>query len=79
MDRTGDTAESRSDKEPGRHTQHHKPLGLLDTVGIILRVSKGSDVDLVGFGNFGLSSVSDENGLSSPLDDDLKRKKEFGK
>ena len=52
-------------------TQHNTPLRLLDTVVVGLRVTEGSDVDLVGLGDLVLGTVSDEDGLSSPLDDDL--------
>lgn len=54
-------------------TQHYKPFGLLHTVGIVLGVAKGGNVDLVSLGNFALGSVSDEDGLATPLDDDLEK------
>jgi hypothetical protein len=56
----------------GVHTQHDKPLGVLDTLIVGLGVSQASNVDLVGSVNFVLGSVSDEDGLATPLDDDLK-------
>lgn len=52
-------------------TQHDKPLGLLDTVVISLGISQTGDIDLVGGVDLVLGSVSDENGLATPLDDDL--------
>lgn len=52
-------------------TQHDKPLGVLGTIAILLGVSEGRDVDLVGLVDLILGSVSDEDRLSSPLDDDL--------
>jgi hypothetical protein len=55
----------------GADTQHDQPLGALDTVLIGLRVSEGGDVDFVGLVDLVLGSVADEDGLASPLDDDL--------
>lgn len=52
-------------------TQHDKPLGLLDTVVVSLGISQTGDIDLVGRVDLVLGSVSDENGLATPLDDDL--------
>ena len=61
-------------------TQHDQPLGLLDTNIIGLGVTESSDVDLVGLVDLALGSVSDEDGLATPLDDDLvpvRRRKEM--
>lgn len=55
----------------GAHTDHDKPLGLLDTLVVSLGVSQSRDVDLVSLLNLVDGSVSDENGLSSPLDDNV--------
>jgi hypothetical protein len=55
----------------GRHTQHDEPLRLLDAVLVGLGVAEGGDVDLVGLVNLLLGTVADEDGLASPLDDDL--------
>lgn len=55
----------------GADTQHDQPLGALDTVLIGLGVSKGRDVDFVGLVDLVLGSVTDEDGLASPFDDDL--------
>lgn len=52
-------------------TQHDKPLRLLDTVVVALGVAEAGNLDLVGLGNLVLGSVSDEDGLTTPLDDDL--------
>lgn len=52
-------------------TQHDEPLGLLDTLLVGLGVAQGGDVDLVGLIDLGLGAVADEDGLASPLDDDL--------
>lgn len=53
------------------HTQHDKPLGLLDTVVIGLGITEGGNVNLVGLGNLVGGTVTDEDGLTTPLDDDL--------
>lgn len=52
-------------------TQHHQPLGLLHTVGVILGISERSDVDLAGLVNLRLGSVANKDGLATPLDNDL--------
>ncbi|KAK8080522.1 hypothetical protein PG997_008340 [Apiospora hydei] len=46
-------------------------LMLLHAILIGLGVSQRLDVDLVGLVDLALSSVSDEDGLASPLDDDI--------
>ena len=53
------------------NTQHDEPLGSLGSVAILLRVSQRLDVDGVGLFNLVGSSVSDENWLSSPFDDEV--------
>ena len=53
------------------HTKHDKPLGVLHTFLIGLRITKGGNFDLVGLVDFILGTVTDEHGLSTPLDDDL--------
>lgn len=55
----------------GADSDHDQPLGLLHSLVVSLGVSQGSNVDLVGLFNLFGGSVSDENGLSSPLDDDV--------
>lgn len=55
----------------GADTQHDQPLGALDTVLVGLGVSEGGDVDFIGLVDLVLGSVTDEDGLASPLDDDL--------
>lgn len=55
----------------GADTQHDKPLGLLDAISIILRVTELRDADRVGLCNLISSAVSDEDGLSTPLDGDI--------
>jgi hypothetical protein len=56
------------------HTQHDKPLGVLDTGAVLLGISESRDVDLVCLVDLVLGSVSDEDGLASPLDDNLKNR-----
>lgn len=55
----------------GADSQHNEPLGLLDTFGIGLGVSQRLNLDGVGLLNFVGCSVADEDGLSSPFDNDL--------
>lgn len=55
----------------GADSQHDEPLGLLDTLGIGLGVSQRLNLDGVGLLNLVGCSVADENGLSSPFDNDL--------
>jgi len=52
-------------------TQHDEPLGSLGSVAILLRVSQRLDVDGVGLVDLVRRSVSDENRLSSPFDDEV--------
>ncbi|KAH3667161.1 hypothetical protein OGAPHI_002810 [Ogataea philodendri] len=58
---------NRNATQVGTDTQHDQPLWVLDSVGILLRVSKRRDIHLVGLGNLGLCSVSDENWLTLPF------------
>lgn len=53
------------------YTQHDKPLWPLHSVVISLGITQALDVNLVGLLNLVGSSVSDENRLSSPLDDQV--------
>lgn len=55
----------------GADTQHDKPLRVLDTGAVLLGISKSRDVDLVCLVDLVLGSVSDEDGLASPLDDNV--------
>jgi len=48
----------------GTNTEHDQPFGSLNTVVVVLRVTEGLDVDLVGIGDLVGSSVTDEDGLS---------------
>lgn len=64
------SAKIRSDR--GSRTQHDKPLGLLDTVVVGLGVTERGNGDLVGLVDLGLGAVADEDGLASPLDDNLR-------
>lgn len=54
-------------------TKHHQPLGLLDTVSVGLGVPEGLPVGVVGLFDFAGGTVTDEDGLAAPLDDDLCR------
>lgn len=56
----------------GANPQHDEPFGLLDAVGVGLRVSQGFDLDGVGFLDLVGCSVADEDGLASPFDNDLR-------
>lgn len=61
----GHTTQVRAD------TKHDEPLGLLHTVGVGLGVTERLDLDRVGLGNLVGGTVTDEDGLATPLDDDL--------
>ena len=52
-------------------TKHHQPLRLLDTVSVGLGVPEGLPVGAVGLFDFAGGTVTDEDGLATPLDDDL--------
>ena len=52
-------------------TQHDKPLRLLDAILVRLGVTKGRDVDLVGLLDLAFGPVADEDGLATPLDNDV--------
>lgn len=51
----------------------YSPLRLLYTVGIGLGITERLDVDLVGLIDLTLGSVTNENGLSSPLSNTTQR------
>lgn len=53
-------------KEVGR-TEHDEPLGLLDALRVLLRVTELRNVDLVGLLDLAGSAVADEDGLAAPL------------
>ena len=57
----------------GADTQHDQPLGALGAVLITLGVTEGFPLDLAGLVDLTLGTVTDENGLTTPLDDDLLR------
>lgn len=61
------------------HTHHDEPLGLLDTVGVGLRVTQRLDFDGFGFLNLRGGAVADEDGFAAPFDEDLLGRKEGGK
>ena len=52
-------------------TQHDQPLGLLDTVAVGLGVTQRLPLGVLGLLDFALGAVTDEDGLASPLDNDL--------
>ena len=52
-------------------TQHDEPLRLLDSVGIRLGVTESLPLGALGLLDLVGGTVSDEDGLSSPLDDDV--------
>lgn len=53
------------------HTKHDQPLRILDTVLVRLGVPKGGDLNVVGLIDLLLSTVTDEDRLATPLDDNL--------
>lgn len=71
--RQEDSISSEQVNRPTKPTQHDKPLGLLNTVAIGLRITQALPFDLVGLVDFILRAVADEDGLSTPLDDHLFR------
>lgn len=52
-------------------TKHNKPLRLLDTVLIGLRIPECLPVNFGGFLDLLTGTVTDEDGLATPFDDDL--------
>ena len=61
----GDTAEMSADAD------HDEPLGLLDPVGVGLRVAQLVNVDGFGIFDLGLGAVADEDGFAAPFDQNL--------
>lgn len=55
----------------GKNTQHDEPLGLLDSVRVGLGVTESLPLGVLGLLDLVGGTVSDEDGLSSPLDDDV--------
>lgn len=55
----------------GADTQHDQPLGALSTVVVGLGVTQTLPVNLAGLVDLILGAVADEDGLATPLDDDL--------
>lgn len=55
----------------GADTQHDQPLGALHTVVVGLGVTESLPLGLAGLIDLALSTVTNEDGLSTPLDDDL--------
>jgi hypothetical protein len=58
----------------GADTQHDQPLGALDTLVVGLGVTEGLPLSLAGLGDLVLGAVTDEDGLTTPLDDDLEKR-----
>lgn len=54
-----------------QHTKHDQPLGLLGTVLVRLRIAERLPVGVTGFIDLLLGAVTDENGLATPLDNNL--------
>jgi hypothetical protein len=52
-------------------TQHDQPLGLLDTVTVGLGVAESLPLGVLSLLDLALGAVADEDGLASPLDNDL--------
>ena len=52
-------------------TQHDQPLRLLDTVTVGLGVTQSLPLGVLGLLDLALGAVTDEDGLASPLDNDL--------
>lgn len=66
----GELAVSRDEK--GMHrTKHDQPFGLLYTVAVGLRISQTFPFSILGFLDLICCAVTDEDGLATPLDDDL--------
>jgi hypothetical protein len=59
-------------------TQHDEPLRLLDSVRVGLGVTKSLPLGIVGLLDLFGGTVSDEDGLSSPLDDDVLALRDVG-
>lgn len=53
------------------HTKHDQPLGLLYTLRIGLGVAERFPLCVLGLLDLALCAVADEDGLASPLDNDL--------
>lgn len=53
------------------HTKHDQPLRVLHTVLVLLRVTEGGNLDAVGFVDLFLGTVTNEDGLATPLDENL--------
>jgi hypothetical protein len=58
----------------GADTQHDQPLGALHTLVIGLGVTERLPLGLAGLGDLLLGAVADENGLTTPLDDNLDKR-----
>lgn len=57
----------------GSLTKHDQPLRLLNTVAIGLGITKRLPLGALGLLDLVAGTVTDEDGLASPLDDDLRR------
>jgi len=64
------SVDGRDATEVSADTDEDEPFGLLDTHGIGLRVTEGSGIIFAGSSNFLFVSVTDEDGLTTPLDGD---------
>lgn len=60
-------------KYQNSRTKHDQPLGALDTVLVGLGVTQSLPFGLTGLIDLTLGTVTDEDGLTTPLDDDLLR------
>lgn len=55
----------------GAYTQHNEPFRLLDSVTVGLWVAELLPVEVLGFLDLVAGAVADEDGLASPLDDNV--------
>lgn len=70
---------NRDTTQVGANTQHDEPRGVLDTISVGLGISEGSNVDSVGLSNLVGSAVTNEHGLTTPLDNDVAALRDGGK
>jgi len=69
--RYGERVAKKGSKRAASEGREDSPLRLLSPLSIGLGIPEVLDVDLVGLVDLGLSPVPDEDGLSSPLEDDV--------
>lgn len=53
------------------HTKHNQPFGLLHTVRVGLGIPQSGPLKFLSLFDLIWSTVTDEDGLSTPLDDNL--------